>query len=111
MFWEDVDGDGINELLVLTIFPDKLDKQHLYIYRANKVLEEMSALDGVINGEDGVGIKWNRGNNEFRLFVGIPDDGDMRCQSQSIFSCITLNRRFQTYRWDKATNKIAIVTP
>lgn len=114
LFWIDLDDDGDDELLLLTIPPNSLNtayeisaRQRLHLYRASMSLNELTAIDGAINDGDGVGIKWENTEDGFRLFTGLPLAKDDNCGRS--FACVTLERHFQTYRWDKAINSFSLV--
>ncbi len=97
--WADVTGDGIDELLLLTI-PQEPDRfwHRLHIYTLNDSLEELTTVEGEINGGDGVGIYWEE--EPFALFLGLP----FYNQGCGIaLSCLDLTRRFAALRWDAAS--------
>ena len=101
-YWADVDGDGAEELLFLTIPPDTLGIRRLYVYRISNGFTKLATIDGYINDPDGVGIKWEQTSNGFRLSAGLsPLYNDQHIGGLENMST---DRRFQTYRWDKGTN-------
>jgi len=105
IYWIDVDGDGKDELLFLTIPPgDEFggDNQQLRIYRVDKALTQIAQMKGYVNGADGAGIKWNRSQNDFLLFAGVSLE-EIAKSCDGVLACIE-NRRFQTHRWDKTSN-------
>lgn len=104
--WADVDGDGKDELLVLTVGDFQNQRSYalarrLYVFRADDDLAEIAALVGIINGSDGVGIKWQVDSKGFKVDAGLSFEGFSRDCWWSL-SCMNLERRFQTYRWDTA---------
>lgn len=110
LFWIDVDGDGADELLMLTIPPNPKDsnvemsaRQRLHVYKIKDSLAEIANIDGAINGEDGVGIRWETGKDGFYVFAGLPLAIENCAWG---FACVTLDRRFQKYRWNKSTNSL-----
>jgi hypothetical protein len=106
LFWVDINGDDDEELFMLTILPDSDGLQRLYIYSTGKAFTELAIHDGAINGSDGVGIKWKNTGNDFRLLVGIPLLDRTNCNRS--LSCLTLERLFETYRWDKESNSFQL---
>jgi hypothetical protein len=97
--WADVTGEGQDELLLLTIPPEVEtagQMQRLYVYNNN--LTELAAFDGVINGEDGVGVRWESAAEGFKAEAGLPlIDPD----ANPNLADLRLEREFQTYRWDE----------
>jgi hypothetical protein len=103
--WADVTGDGQAELLLLTIPPDvdtagKIQRLYVYTFPNNK-LTELATLDGVINGEDGVGIRWESTAEGFNVEAGLPlIDPD----ASPTLADLRLEREFEQYRWDEESN-------
>ncbi|MGB8646813.1 MAG: hypothetical protein WCF84_16350 [Anaerolineae bacterium] len=101
--WLDIDNDGNNELALVTVPPDAPGTQRLYLYRVGPGLQELAHLDGIINGPDGVGIKWDKTNGAYKFYAGIvPTDNCLQ------FDCLFLDRRFQTYRWNARSDQFEL---
>lgn len=108
LFWEDIDEDGVAELLFLTLANGENDGpgiEQLRIYRVGDRLTELANVNGKINGTDGRGIRWEFVDNNFLLYAGLTPS-DYQCWT---FSCISFERRWQTYRWDVETNTLELV--
>lgn len=106
----DVNDDGQDELLLLTIPPDDLnaDTQRLHIFSVDKELVELAKFDGFINGADMVGVRWEQNEDSFRVFTGLPLI-DLNCQSRT-WSCVTLGRHFHTYEWQADTETFQLAS-
>lgn len=110
LFWEDIDNDGVNELLLLTIPPDSNGFERIHIFNVEGGFFEIVAKDGVINGPDGVGIKWEHSGDEFQLLLGLAFIDGANCYRE--LSCATLERTFERYVWDSKTRSFqSIETP
>ncbi len=71
--WVDVDGDDKQELLLLTYHSTgQAGIQRLTVFRVQDGLSQIAQVDGVANGADGVGIKWEKRRGEFIVFAGVP---------------------------------------
>lgn len=101
LFWEDIDSDGVNELLFLTIPPDSDGFQRIHIYSVEDEFFEIVTKDGVMNGPDGVGIKWEHSEDEFQLLLGLAFIDGANCYTE--LSCATLERAFEKYVWESKT--------
>lgn len=100
--WADVTGDGQAELLLTTIPPDEDSlgqMERLIVFAvADNGMTELAQLDGVINGADGRGIRWQQPAEGFEVEAGLPLlDPD----AAETWSDLRLEREFQTYRWDE----------
>ncbi len=108
--WIDLTSDGREELLLLTIPPDvdvagQVERLYVYATTGNK-LTELTTLDGVINGADGVGIRWEETAKGFQVEAGLPLlDPD----ANPTLNDIRLEREFQTYRWNEEDNSFKLV--
>jgi hypothetical protein len=106
--WVDVTGDGNDELLLRTIPPYEdtyktgAGLQRLYIYAVDDRLIELATLDGILNGSDGVGIRWEDvdGDAVSEILVGLPL---LDIEARTL--PVTLTRRFLVYRWDATTRE------
>lgn len=103
--WADVTGDGLDDLLLLTIAPE-LDalgqQQRLVVFStADGYLTQIATLDGAINGADGVGIRLESADGGLRVLAGLPladpDAGPLSLAD------VRLERAFRTYTWDAAS--------
>ncbi|HXV44613.1 MAG TPA: VCBS repeat-containing protein, partial [Anaerolineae bacterium] len=107
--WADVTGDGQDELLLLTIPPDvdtagKLQRLYVYALPDHK-LTELAMLDGVINGEDGVGVRWESTAEGVKVEAGLPlIDPD----ANPGLADLRLEREFQTYVWDEGSKRFKV---
>lgn len=107
--WADVTGDGQDELLLLTVPPDtdmSGQVERLYVYGiTDNQLTELATLDGVINGADGAGIRWERTAEGFKVEAGLPLlDPD----TNPNLGNLRLERQFQTYIWDERSKGFKI---
>ncbi len=107
LFWVDIDKDGVDELLLLTIPPDSDGFQRIHIYRVEGGFSEIVTKDGVMNGPDGVGIKWENSRDNFKLLLGLAFVDGANCPKD--LSCATLDRTFEEYIWDSKTNSFQSV--
>jgi hypothetical protein len=103
--WLDVTGDGLEELLLVTIPPDieaggQIQRLHLYTVAGDEPVE-LATLDGYINGADGVGLRWENSGQGFRVEAGLPL---VELDSFPTLDQINLTRQFQTYEWDGRSN-------
>jgi hypothetical protein len=108
--WADVIGGGQAELLLLTLPPDVEiagQVQRLYVYElADGKLIELASLDGVINGEDGVGVRWENTAEGLKVETGLPlIDPD----ASPTLADLQQEREFQTYRWDEISRSFKAV--
>jgi hypothetical protein len=105
LFWADVTGDGLEELLLITIPPEaeagaQIQRLYLYSVASNQLLE-LATLDSFINGADGTGIRWENREGEFRVLAGLPL---LDLDGYPTLDKINLIRQFQTYIWDDSSN-------
>jgi hypothetical protein len=104
--WTDVTGDGLEELLLITIPPEveaggQLQRLYLYTVAGDQLLE-LATLDGFINGPDGVGIRWENDNRGFRVEAGLPL---VDLDSYPTLDQVSLTRRFQVYTWNDQSKR------
>lgn len=108
--WTDITGDGLDELLLITIPPEDEaggQIQRLYLYTvAGDQLLEMATLDGFINGADGAGIRWENDSRGFRVEAGLPL---VDLDNHPTLDQISLTRHFQVYEWDSQSNTFEAV--
>ncbi len=100
--WADLTGDGLDDLLLLTIAPeaDALGQlQRLYLFTtAEGRLTQLATLDGTINGDDGIGIRLDDTGGRMRVLTGLPlADPDATPLS---LDDLHLDRTFKAYVWD-----------
>lgn len=104
--WVDMDDDGQVELLLQTIPPDielAGNIERLYVYAVDDTLTELATLDGVINGPDGIGVRWEKLADRFNVYAGLPlADLD---HLEAGWASVSLERRFQIYTWDEENNR------
>lgn len=108
MLWTDLTGDGQAELAVKTIPPDAgsvetpAGLQRVYVYSTDAGLVELARIDGVLNGQDGAGIRLVDvdGDGHVEILAGLPlIDLEQRVVPD------TADRRFQVYRWNATTRQ------
>jgi dipeptidyl aminopeptidase/acylaminoacyl peptidase len=105
--WTDVTGDGEDELLLATFPPDADGQtQRLYVYTiSGDQLAELAHLDGSVNGPDGVGVRWEKTSEGFKVETGLPlVDPD----AFPTLDNLRLGREFQTYVWNEADHSFRL---
>jgi hypothetical protein len=109
--YADVNNDGVSEVLFLTITPEGENPatvQRLYIYSVeDDGLREITTFDGTINGPDMAGVRWEQSPKGFKVFTGLPLV-DLNCATDD-WSCITLERQFETYVWNNDIEEFEIL--
>ncbi|MFN8454112.1 MAG: hypothetical protein U0401_05450, partial [Anaerolineae bacterium] len=107
--WADVTGDGQDELLFTTIPPDEESlgqmERLVILGVTDKGVTELTHLDGVINGADGRGIRWQQSAQGFEVQAGLSLLDPDTTQS---WSDLRLEREFQTYRWDEGSQSFKV---
>jgi len=107
--WADVTGDGRAELLLTTIPPGEeaggqIERLHVFSPEASR-LAELATLDGVINGPDGAGIRWQETEEGVRVEAGLPV---IDVDALTGFEEIRLERDFQSYVWDAESESFEV---
>ena len=70
-------------------------------------MREVATFDGAINGPDMAGVRWEQSPNGFKVFTGLPLV-DLSCETDD-WSCITLERQFETYVWNNDLQEFEIL--
>jgi dipeptidyl aminopeptidase/acylaminoacyl peptidase len=107
--WADVTGDGRPEALLTTIPPGeeasgRIERLHVFSPEASR-LAELATLDGVINGPDGAGIRWQETEDGFRVEAGLPL---IDLDALTGFEEIRLERDFEGYVWDAESESFEV---
>lgn len=109
--WQDIDRDGREELLMLTLANEGADEpgmERLRIFQVSTQLEQIANIVGDVNGRDGVGIRWENDVNGFRVYTGVTSHftGNPSNHDCVTLSCVSNERRWKAYRWDSKTHQL-----